>query len=66
MLNRRPLQVTAAFAFAAFHRTALAEDQIAVPIVFVHGDSDAAGIWQTAIWAVREQRLSARVSPSTR
>ncbi len=22
----------------------------AVPIVFVHGDSDAAGIWQTAIW----------------
>src|SRR5271165_1404722 len=44
------LQGTAAFAFAAFHRTALAEDQSAVPIVFVHGDSDAAGIWQTAIW----------------
>ncbi len=51
MLNRRRmLQGTAAVAFAAFHRTALAEDQSAVPIVFVHGDSDAAGIWQTAIW----------------
>ena len=51
MLNRRRmLQGTAAFAFAAFHRTAWAEDQSAVPIVFVHGDSDAAGIWQTAIW----------------
>jgi hypothetical protein len=28
----------------------LAEHQIAVPIVFAHGDSDAAGILQTAIW----------------
>ena len=57
MLNRRRmLQGTAAFAFAAFHRTALAQDQIAVPIVFVHGDSDAAGIWQTAIWRFESNR----------
>jgi pimeloyl-ACP methyl ester carboxylesterase len=51
MLNRRQmLQGTAAIAFAATRRTAFAQAQPAVPIVFVHGDSDAAGIWQTQIW----------------
>ena len=38
------------FAFVAMRRTAFAQDQSAVPIVFVHGDSDAAAIWQTQIW----------------
>jgi triacylglycerol esterase/lipase EstA (alpha/beta hydrolase family) len=51
MLNRRQMmQGAAALAFAGLHRTAFAQDQSAVPIVFVHGDSDAASIWQTAIW----------------
>ena len=51
MLNRRRmLQGTAVFAFAAFHRTAWAEDQSPVPIVFVHGDSDLAATWETQIW----------------
>jgi pimeloyl-ACP methyl ester carboxylesterase len=48
--RRRMLQGTAALAFATLHRPALAQDQTRVPIVFVHGDSDAAGVWQTAIW----------------
>ncbi len=51
MLNRRRmLQGTAAFAFVAMRRIALAEDQPAVPIVFVHGDSDLAATWETQIW----------------
>ncbi len=51
LLNRRRMmQGAAALAFAGLHRTAFAQDQPAVPIVFVHGDSDAAAIWQTAIW----------------
>src|SRR5271165_2968725 len=48
--RRRMLQGTAALAFAALDRPAFAQDQTAVPIVFVHGDSDAAAIWQTTIW----------------
>jgi len=50
LTRRRMLQGTAALAFAALDRTAFAEDQAAAPIVFVHGDSDAAAIWQTTIW----------------
>ena len=51
MLNRRRMmQGTAALAFAGYHGAAFAQDQPAVPIVFVHGDSDAAAIWQTTIW----------------
>ncbi len=51
MLNRRRmLQGTAVFAFAAMRRIALADDQPAVPIVFVHGDSDLAATWETQIW----------------
>jgi len=51
MLNRRRfLQGTAALAFAGLHRTAFAEEQSPVPIVFVHGDSDLAATWETQIW----------------
>ena len=51
MLNRRRfLQGTAALAFTALNRTAFAQDQAAVPIVFVHGDSGAAADWLTTIW----------------
>jgi pimeloyl-ACP methyl ester carboxylesterase len=51
MLSRRHLlQGGAALAFAGLHRAAWAQDQGPVPIVFVHGDSDAAAIWQTTIW----------------
>jgi pimeloyl-ACP methyl ester carboxylesterase len=50
LTRRRMLQGTAALAFAAFDRTAFAEDQPAVPIVFVHGDSDLAATWETQIW----------------
>ena len=49
LTRRRMLQGTA-LAFVALHRTAFAQDQAPVPIVFVHGDSDAAAIWQTTIW----------------
>ncbi|MBV8105704.1 MAG: hydrolase [Hyphomicrobiales bacterium] len=50
LTRRRMLQGTAALAFAALDRTAFAEDQPAVPIVFVHGDSDLAATWETQIW----------------
>ncbi len=51
MLNRRRmLQGTAALAFAAISRGASAQEVADTPIVFVHGDSDQAAIWQTAIW----------------
>ena len=51
MLNRRRLlQGTAALAFAAIARTAFADDQSNIPIVFVHGDSDFAATWETTIW----------------
>jgi pimeloyl-ACP methyl ester carboxylesterase len=51
MLNRRRLlQGSAAFAFAGIGRTAFAQEQPPVPIVFVHGDSDLAATWETQIW----------------
>jgi pimeloyl-ACP methyl ester carboxylesterase len=51
MLNRRRMmQGTAALALAGLSGATLAQDQPAVPIVFVHGDSDAASIWQTIFW----------------
>ena len=51
MLNRRRLlQGNAALAFAGLGRSAFAQEQPAVPIVFVHGDSDLAATWQTQIW----------------
>ena len=51
MLNRRRMmQGTAALALAGLSGAALAQDQPAIPIVFVHGDSDAAAIWQTMFW----------------
>lgn len=51
MLNRRRMmQGTAALALAGLPRTVFAQDQSVAPIVFVHGDSDAAGIWQTTFW----------------
>src|SRR6516225_1040646 len=50
MLNRRRLlQGSAVLAFAGLGRTAFAQEQ-AVPIVFVHGDSELAATWQTVIW----------------
>ena len=51
MLNRRRLlQGGAALAFAGLPRLAFAQQQSAVPIVFVHGDSDLAATWETQIW----------------
>jgi pimeloyl-ACP methyl ester carboxylesterase len=51
MLNRRRLlQGSAALAFAGLGRGALAQEQPAAPIVFVHGDSDLAATWETQIW----------------
>jgi pimeloyl-ACP methyl ester carboxylesterase len=51
MLSRRGmLQGTAALAMTAATRTAFAQGAAALPIVFVHGDSDLAAIWQTTIW----------------
>ena len=50
MLNRRHvLQGAAAFAFAASARRAAAQQED-LPIIFVHGDSDHAPVWQTLIW----------------
>jgi pimeloyl-ACP methyl ester carboxylesterase len=48
--RRRLLQGAAALPLLGLHRAAFAQDAPAVPIVFVHGDSDAAAIWQTTIW----------------
>jgi pimeloyl-ACP methyl ester carboxylesterase len=48
--RRRMMQGTAALALVGLPRAALAQDQPAAPIVFVHGDSDAAAIWQTIFW----------------
>ncbi|WP_158818161.1 hydrolase [Methylocapsa sp. S129] len=48
--RRRMMQGTAALALAGLPRAAFAQDQPAAPIVFVHGDSDAAAIWQTTFW----------------
>ena len=51
MLNRRHLLRSAAvLPFIGLRRAALAQGPAEAPIVFVHGDSDQAAIWQTAIW----------------
>jgi pimeloyl-ACP methyl ester carboxylesterase len=51
MLNRRRmLQGTAVLALAGLDRTAFGQAQAAIPIVFVHGDSDLAATWETQIW----------------
>jgi pimeloyl-ACP methyl ester carboxylesterase len=51
MLNRRRMmQGTAALGLAAITRSPFAQEAADTPIVFVHGDSDQAAIWQTAIW----------------
>ncbi len=51
MLNRRRLlKASAALAFAGLGRTAFAQEQPAVKIVFVHGDSDLTATWETQIW----------------
>ena len=51
MLNRRRLlQGTAALALSGVGRSAFAQDEPPVPIVFVHGDSDLAATWETQIW----------------
>ena len=50
MFNRRSLLLgTAALGVSALSRRAFA-DEPSVPIVFVHGDSDLAATWETAIW----------------
>jgi pimeloyl-ACP methyl ester carboxylesterase len=48
--RRRLLQGSAAIAFARLWQAAFAQEQSAVPIVFVHGDSDLAATWETQIW----------------
>jgi pimeloyl-ACP methyl ester carboxylesterase len=51
MLNRRRLlQGGVALAFGGLGRSAFAQDQTPIPIVFVHGDSDLAATWQTQFW----------------
>jgi pimeloyl-ACP methyl ester carboxylesterase len=51
MLNRRRLLLgTAALALGSIARSAFAQDDPPVPIVFVHGDSDLAATWETQIW----------------
>jgi pimeloyl-ACP methyl ester carboxylesterase len=47
--RRRLLQGSAALALAGLGRSAFAQEP-AVPIVFVHGDSDLAATWETQIW----------------
>ena len=44
------LQGTAALALVGLPRTAFAQAAAEIPIVFVHGDSDQAAIWQTTFW----------------
>jgi pimeloyl-ACP methyl ester carboxylesterase len=51
MFNRRRLlQGAAALALGGVGRSAFAQDEPPVPIVFVHGDSDLAATWETQIW----------------
>jgi triacylglycerol esterase/lipase EstA (alpha/beta hydrolase family) len=50
LTRRRMLHGTAALAVVTLHRKAFAQDQAAIPIVFVHGDSDLAATWETQIW----------------
>jgi pimeloyl-ACP methyl ester carboxylesterase len=47
--RRRLLQGAAIIAVAGASRAGFADAET-LPIVFVHGDSDQAAIWQTAIW----------------
>jgi pimeloyl-ACP methyl ester carboxylesterase len=50
MINRRSLLLgTAALGASALAPRAFADDA-PIPIVFVHGDSDLAAIWQTTFW----------------
>src|SRR5271170_1934881 len=50
MINRRSLLLgTAALGISVLARRAFA-DASPVQIVFVHGDSDQAAIWQTVFW----------------
>jgi pimeloyl-ACP methyl ester carboxylesterase len=50
MLSRRSLlQGAAALTVLSWPRAALAEE-VPVPIIFVHGDSDLAATWETVIW----------------
>jgi pimeloyl-ACP methyl ester carboxylesterase len=48
--RRHLLQGAAAWTLAGLSLPSFAQGEQAVPIVFVHGDSDQAAIWQTAIW----------------
>jgi pimeloyl-ACP methyl ester carboxylesterase len=51
LLNRRRLmQGAVTLAAAAIERSAFAQANGDVPIIFVHGDSDQAPVWQTLIW----------------
>jgi pimeloyl-ACP methyl ester carboxylesterase len=51
MMNRRRLlQGTAALVLSGVGRSAFAQDEPPIPIVFVHGDSDLAATWETQIW----------------
>src|SRR3974390_2682515 len=50
LTRRRLMQGTAALAAAGFWRPAFSQADAALPIVFVHGDSDLAATWQTQIW----------------
>ncbi len=50
MINRRAfMQGTAVFALAGLVRPVFAAET-AIPIVFVHGDSDAGAVWQSTMW----------------
>jgi pimeloyl-ACP methyl ester carboxylesterase len=50
MINRRSLLLgTAVLTSSVLSRRAFA-DEPPVPIIFVHGDSDQAAIWQTVFW----------------
>jgi pimeloyl-ACP methyl ester carboxylesterase len=44
------MQGAAGLALAMLDHAGFAQDQTAVPIVFVHGDSDLAATWETQIW----------------
>jgi pimeloyl-ACP methyl ester carboxylesterase len=50
LTRRRLIQGTTLLAFAGLTQARSADEASPVPIVFVHGDSDQAAIWQTAFW----------------
>ncbi len=60
MLNRPRLLQGSTLAFAGFGRAGFAQEQPAVPVVFVRADSDLGAHLGDADLAVREQRLSSR------